>query len=231
MSATTADADAKFKAALDKDAASAPIEPPDVPAPPRRDPDAGPDAPFGRDEHGEPIAPHGVRNADGKPRLKPPGPGRDRKGGADAPRVGATLAKNYAPQVGELLDGIWMLGSSIPVPAANLATRVQCQAAILKANQPALTSGIAGAAQHNEMIASGVDKLTSGTASWILPAMFGLTPFVAQSALMWRSPLDSDVQALADRNRAQWHQFVQDATKAAGPPVRAVPAAVPQETT
>jgi len=223
---TTADADAAFEAALAKDAGSAPIQRPDVPAPPRREPDPDPDAPFGRDETGEPIAPHGLRNTDGKPRLKPAGAGRGHKG-PDAARISppapqaaakgrpAPPAKNYTPAVTELLEGVWMLGSSIPIPAPKIAVRVQCQAAILKINEPGLASGIATAAQHNEIIARGVDKLTTGGASWILPCMFGLTPFVAQSALMWRSPLDDDVQALAEHNRTQWQEFVQEATKAA----------------
>lgn len=206
MTITINDAEDQFRAALERDAGQAAAQ--DVPPPPpRRDPDA----PHGRDEQGQPLAPYGTK-ADGTPRLKPAGPGRGRTGPAaiDPPRVTAApppgaaqaAARDYAEQLDELGEGVWMLLSGVPVPWRGVRIRVQAQAAILKANKPVLVRSCNTIARHSPAFAARVDALTSGNAAWILPAMFGLAPFVGQSLAMWRAPAAGDVEALAATNEA-----------------------------
>lgn len=216
----TATVDDAFTQALAQDAQASPPQRPDVPAPPKRPSTADPDAPFGRDEHGEPIAPHGLSKSTGRPRLKPAGPGRPPRD--DRPRVTpaaqapapAKARKDYTPAIGDFLDGLWMLGSGLPIPG-RIGTRAQAQAAILKANKSQLAGGANTAAQNSAQFAAIVDKVTAGEASWILPVMFAATPFVAQSVMLWRAPAEGDVTALAAHNRAEWEAFIASATAAA----------------
>lgn len=214
MTATTAE-DA-FRRALEADAGAA--GPPAPPPPPARDPDA----PFGRDDAGNAIAPHGFK-ADGAPRLKPPGPGRGGKAAAaaDKPRVTAApparaaspaapavSGRDYREQLDELGEGAWAVMSGVPIPWRRLRIRVQAQAAILRANKPTLVRSCNTIAQHNAAFAARIDALTTGNAAWMLPALFGLAPFVGQSLAMWRSPAAGDIEALAAANEAAFQDML-----------------------
>lgn len=208
----------KFRSALETDAGASPAG---VPDPPPRIED--PDAPHGRAEDGTPNAPYGHR-ADGRPRIKPPGPGRGGK--TDKPRVINALPpgqnagsspgpapgpRDYTEALDEFAEGIWMLLSGTPVPFPGVRTRLHAQAAILRGNKTPLVKAWNTAAQHNEQIAAGVEKMTSGNAAWVLPVMFGMLPFVGQSIAMWRAPVAGDIQRLADHNRRAWDQMVAEA--------------------
>lgn len=211
--------EAKFQAALDQDAhvdsgANAP------PPPPRRDPDA----PHGRDEDGTPAAPYGHK-ADGTPRIKPAGPGRagkqDGPGAVDKPRVidappagtarSAADTRDYTGQLDDIAQGVWAIMSGIPVPWAGLRIRVQAQAAIWHGNTPILVRSGNTIARHSPPVAAKIDALTTGNAAWMLPALFGLAPFVGQSLAMWRSPVAGDIERLAAVNEAAFQQML-DAT-------------------
>ena len=213
----TATIDEAFSAALEADAGVTDAGPAEVTPPPRRPSVVDPEAPHGRAEDGTPMAPYGLK-ADGTPRQKPAGPGRP-KDSDSRPRTAKALPAgeqksgpktgDYSGQIGDFLDGLWMLGSAFPLSwAPKLEARVNAQAAILKENKPQLANGWTTAAQNHEGIAELTQKLTTGSASWILPVMFAVTPFVAQSAFMWRAPVPGDVQGLADHNKSEWQAFV-----------------------
>lgn len=210
-----------FRKALEQDAhvdlaAGAP------PPPPRRDPEA----PHGRDEAGAPLAPYGLK-ADGTgPRLKPAGPGRGGKaaqGAVDKPRVtvapqgeaarAAASTRDYTEQLDDLAQGVWAVMSGVPVPWTNLRIRFQAQAAIWHGNTPTLVRSGNTIARHCPPVAAKVDALTTGNAAWMLPALFGLAPFVGQSLAMWRSPVAGDIERLAAVNEAAFQQMLDAATE------------------
>jgi hypothetical protein len=210
-----------FRAALEKDAGTESGAPADIPAPPRKSDIADPDAPFGRAENGEPLTPHGTNKKTGKPNLRKPGkPPKDDQARVQAPRKEgespSTPKRDYSAEIGELVDGTWMLLSSAPVPVPRLRTRIHAQAALINMNKPGLVKGINLMAQNNEVIGHGVEKLTAGSASWVLPAMFALGPFVAQSVMMWRSPAAGDVEELANGNQEAWDATVKSMMMRAG---------------
>lgn len=209
------DVDREFAAAM---AAPEPGEAPDYPAPPRK---KDPDAPHGRADDGTPLAPYGYK-PDGRPRMVAAGPGRGHKKD-DAPRVqrapaaaggGKTVARaDYAEPLSEFADGLWMLMAGTPIPWDKFETarvKIRVQAALLKSNKAGLVNAANSGAQHNATVRAGVEKITSGSASWVLPAMFMITPFVAQTALLWRSPIDEDLLSIAAQTETEWDQFSQE---------------------
>lgn len=207
MTAPALDVEEAFRSALERDAD---LPPADIPAPPRKSVIVDPDAPHGRAGNGEPNAPFGLNKKTGKPNLRKPGkPPKD-----DAPRVQASSAspapgtspaaqRDYTQAVSDLTDGVWMLMSSAPVPLPALKVRIQAQAALISGNKPGIVKGVSLIAANNDPVAKGIDRLTSGGASWILPAMFALGPLVAQSVQVWRSPAEA-ITPLAASNEAAW---------------------------
>ena len=196
---------------------------PDYPAPRKR---RDPDAPFGYEPDGAtPKAPYGI-GANGKPRQNLPGPGRGGKTakGADKART-QTAVKAVAPQLpgadysaelAEFSEGLWMVLAGIPVSAKmdSLKVRVRAQAAVLKENGPALIRAANLGAQHNATVRAGVIALTGGSASWVLPAMFMITPFVAQSAQLWRGKdISDEIRQIAVQTEAEWKAFSEDQLK------------------
>jgi hypothetical protein len=108
-----------------------------------------------------------------------------------------------------------MIGASLPpVLGEGADIKVKAQTAIIRQNQPGLVTSISLGAANVPMIARGVDYLTSGPVSWIIPATFALLPFVAQSAAVWRSD-PAGLIALSDSTKAEWGQMVAAMT---GPP-------------
>ena len=211
-SAVADDVEAAFRSALEKDAGAEGGAPADIPAPPRKSSLADPDAPHGRAENGEPLEPFGRNKKTGKPNLRRPGkPPKDELPRTQAPpRAEAkdSPKRDYSGEISDLADGVWMLLSSAPIPVPKLRTRIHAQAALINGNKPGLVKGINLCAQNNDTIGKGVEKLTAGSASWVLPAMFALGPFVAQSVMMWRSPAAGDVEALAQSNSEAWDATV-----------------------
>jgi hypothetical protein len=214
VTAVTSDVEDAFRAAVAVDAGVSEAAPADIPAPPRKDVLADPDAPHGRDGRGVPLAPFGLNKKTGRPNLRRPGkPPKDEqprvRQAADAAAPGKPPVKrDYSAAVGEFTEGVWMLLSAAPVPVPAIRTRIQAQAAIVRTNTPGIVKGVNLAAQHNAQVARGVDKLTTGGASWVLPAMFALGPFVAQSVMLWRSPAEGAVEALAAQNEQAWDDTV-----------------------
>lgn len=214
-----------FRAALEKDAGVEGGVPVDIPPPPRKSQIADPDAPFGRGPDGVPNAPHGTNKRTGKPNLRKPGkPPKDdqprvqdnaRPGGSTPPKTAPK--RDWSQEIAELIDGTWMLLSSAPVPMPKVRAKVHAQAALLNGHKPGLVKGVNLAAQNNPQVARGIEKLTTGNVSWILPAMFALGPFVAQSVMVWRSPVEGTVTDLAAANEQAWDETVRAMAAEFGP--------------
>jgi hypothetical protein len=206
-----------FKAAM---GAPEPDQRPDYPGPRRR---RDPDFPFGKNADGSPVAPHGF-GTNGKPRQNMPGPGRAGKKSDDAARTQPAAGKdtgkeldtkpNYTQDLVEFTDGLWMLMAGTPVPWARLAdfkVKVRAQAAILKENQPGIVNAVNLGAQHNDQVRAKVEAITTGAVSWVLPAMFMLTPFVASSAALWRTKAsDPELRELAAQTDKDWKVFSEE---------------------
>jgi hypothetical protein len=213
VTAVTSEVDDAFRAAVAADAGLPDPEPAVIPPPPRKDVLADPDAPHGRDGKGVPLAPFGLNKKTGRPNLRRPGkPPKDDRPRVQTPADAAPgkppVKRDYSAAIGEFTEGVWMLLSAAPVPVPAIRTRIQAQAAIVRTNTPGIVKGVNLAAQHNPQVARGVDRLTTGGASWVLPAMFALGPFVAQSVMLWRSPAEGAVEALAAQNEQAWEDTV-----------------------
>lgn len=147
-------------------------------------------------------------------------PPRERPANTTRGKAAPPKSRDYTGPVSELTEAMWMIMASVPVidtkvAGVNLkiaAVKTKAQAAILKDNAAGVVQGVTIMAQHNTAVAGGLDKLTSESGpAWILPAMFALVPFVAQSAAMWRAPVAGDVEKLAKRTEAEWDQMIHGA--------------------
>lgn len=223
MTAVAEDLDATFEAALAADAGIPDGPAADVAPPPRRPAIADPEAPHGRAADGTPNAPYGI-GKNGRPRITPGGPGRPAKKDPDAaartgkPAAGAATAavadRDYSGDLGDLIDGVWMLLSAAPAPGG-LKIKIGAQAAVLQSNRDSLVRGGAIAAKHHPPTAALIEKLTSGNAAWALPCMFALGPFVAQSVAVWRSPA-ADLADLARGNDERFRAVLEASMSAVG---------------
>lgn len=170
---------------------------PEAPAPPKREP-TDPDAPYGRKVDGTPKKAPGGRPP--KPRMIE---GRKDDGKAkskDQPAAG----RDYTQPLAEFCDALWMIGASVPIPHDTTRVKVRVQAHVIRANAPAIAQSVNTMAQHNATIRAGVEKLTMGSAGWILPACMALAPFAFQSAALWRAPVEGDMREMADQVDAEW---------------------------
>lgn len=191
------DTDQAFAAAM---AAPRPDDP-EHPAPPRRDP-VDPDAPFGRTLDGRPKKRPGGRPP--KPRQRElPAPPSGPQGGQGAPKP-APAAADYTGGLTEFTDALWMVMAATPVPWDTVRIRVRAQAYVLQANQAGVVRGVNLMAQHNGTIRWGVEKLTTGEAGWVLPAVMALAPFAVQTGMIWRAPPNGDMEVLAQHTEQQW---------------------------
>ncbi len=206
----TATVDAAFGAALEQDANVTETAEPAVAPPPRKTTVVDPDAPHGRADDGTPHAPYGI-GKNGRPRIKPAGPGRAPRGD-DAPRVAAAPAaapaalaggaKDWSKDLDDLADGFWMVLSGLPARGA-LKVKLHAQAALLDRSKPGLVRAGNIAAQHHDPTAQLIEKLTSGSAAWMLPVMFATAPFVASSVAMWKTPA-AELAELAEQNEQKF---------------------------
>lgn len=175
----------------------------EAPAPPRRAP-ADPEAPHGRTQDGKPKKGPGGRPP--KPRTQEAprssqgsSKGKDAKG-TDKPAVDLTQP------VVEFCEGLWMLGSMVPIPSENLRVKTRLQAHVLRANEQQVATAVNMMAQNNSTIRSGVEKLTTGNAGWVLPACMALVPFAVQSAGLWKAPVSEEMKQAADAVEGQFRQ-------------------------
>jgi hypothetical protein len=170
---------------------------PEAPGPPDLPP-VDPDAPWGRTAAGEPKRKPGRPRKD-RPRTVPGSsvskPAAPQKGGKPAAEPGP--ARDYSEGLGEFTQLIWMALAGLPIPWEETRIRCRVQAAVLKENQAGVVSGVNIMAQHNKVVRWGVEKLTMGQAGWIFPAALALMPFAVQTNMLWRVPVNGDMQQMA----------------------------------
>lgn len=193
------DLDAAFAAAMD-----APARPRAEAKPP---PEVDHDAPHGRDEAGEPLAPFGLTK-DGKPKRTPGG--RPRKDAPDAPRTGTVTParpesggkagkakpdpRDWTEELSGLADAAWFglsalgkVSGSVPVLGKLLpGAKVQAQAFILSETKPQLVGAVNLAAQHSASAARFCARLEDGDGLWALSAMFMVMPVLSMSVAVWK---------------------------------------------
>jgi hypothetical protein len=214
------------------EAFAAAMNTPGAPREPGPPPEVDKDAPFGRDEAGEALAPFGTRK-DGKPRLSAAG----RRAQEDEARVGTAPAKpgapdggkkpagavsapqGYAPAIAETLEVVWLggtvlgqVGPEIPVLGRFLpdGDKLQAQAAVVLLYKNNIAGALDLCAQHNEQARRLAEKLSTGSAGWALNAAFMLLPVITTSLKVWggeERQVDPETQAeiptLAEQLAAQ----------------------------
>jgi hypothetical protein len=183
-------------------------KPKEPPAPPEIDRDA----PHGRDQNGEPLAPYG-RTKDGRPKLSPAG--RKPKDRDDRARLAKDTPgppeqvllepRDLAAPLMAASETIWFGGSVIarigpkfPVigkllPARKLAATM----AVFDLERPRLVSALNLAAQHDARARRFAEKFTTD-AGWALTCMFLSAPFISTVAAVWQTTGQHD--ALAERD-------------------------------
>jgi hypothetical protein len=103
----------------------------------------------------------------------------------------------------ELTGALWMVMAAAPIPADSLRIKVRAQAKILREHRGGLVQGINLMAQNNGTIRRGVEMLTMGGASWVLPATMAVAPFAVQSSQLWRMN-PAELVGLAEQTEAEW---------------------------
>ncbi len=197
------DADAAFSAALRQDAGA---EAPSIPAPPRREGDGDRDAPFGRDESGEPIAPHGFNKKTGRPNLRPgrEGAGRPPKNKDDRPRVqesavvpaGHGKDRDYTEDLMGLAQTVW-LGAAILPP-----TRPYAQ--VFKQAAPGMVVAWNRAAQQNPAVRGKIEQWTGDSSwAWVIGVTMATTPVLAGIWELSRPMKDPKLKAERDLLKKQ----------------------------
>ena len=187
------------------EAFAAAMDTPGKPREPGPPPEVDRDAPFGRSEDGEAIAPHGLTR-DGRPKLSAAG----RKPAEDRARVSAPQAPagdgkakrkpqeppaagKYAPGIAETLETIWLggtvlgtVGPELPVVGKFIpGFQVQAQSAIVLTFKDNIAGALDICAQHNESARKLAEKCQGGNAGWALNAAFMMLPVVSASFQVW----------------------------------------------
>jgi hypothetical protein len=88
-----------------------------------------------------------------------------------------------------------------------LKVRLHAQAALLDRSKPALVKAGNIAAQHHGPTAQLIEKLTNGSAAWMLPVMFTAAPFVATSLTLWKTPA-AELADVAEQNEQKFREVV-----------------------
>lgn len=180
---------------------------PQHPAPPKR-PDATPEAPYGYKADGTPRRSAGGRPP--KPREIEAPKTTGKTGGKGEARPGPA---DYTQGLTDFTDALWMVMAATPVPWEDVRVRVRAQAYVLRSNQAGVVSAVNTMAQHNGTIRTGVEKLTSGNAGWVLPAVMALAPFAVQSASIWRAPANGQMVEVAEETERQWAEVFKAMTE------------------
>lgn len=195
--------DAQFAAAM-----SGPAKPRSEPKAPK---EIDPEAPFGRDDSGEPIAKYG-KTVDGRIRRSAGGR-KPKKGEPDAARVTdkpdppagtgepakTGTVVDYSQDLADAADGIWLVmtgaarlplgrlrAGKIGLPA-DAGDRMAAQAFVFSQHKYRLAAALNEAAQHNARARRLADKLAGGDMSWVLTVGALGMPFVMHSLALWRS--------------------------------------------
>ena len=186
--------DAAFAAAMG--AAPKPKEPA---APPEIDPDA----PHGRDDQGEPLAPYGLTK-DGKVRRSAAGrrPAADDKPrtapAAAAPAASdgkpAAAPKDYSGTLAETADGVWLcltaagqFGPRLPLLGKHLpGPKLAASAFVVHESRPRLVAAMALAAEHNTKARLWCERLDTGNATWLLAFAALALPVAGAMAAVWQ---------------------------------------------
>src|SRR5260370_3656198 len=122
---------------------------------------------------------------------------------AKKPAENAGIKPDLTQPLTELTSALWMVMAAAPIPPEPLRIKVRAQAKILRINRPGLVQGLNLMAQNNGTIRRGVEMLTMGGASWILPATMAVAPFAVQSAQLWRREPGGRI-GRAGCPRAEW---------------------------
>jgi hypothetical protein len=216
--------EAAFAAAM----AAPPADRPGMAAPARKPPEPAPDPD---------SAPHGWTFVAGQWRPKK-APGRPRAA-ADktrdkarvttappaAPADPATAAAkapagkpDFRRPLKEALEALWLGLAITPVPETafgfklgGIRAKVRAQAFVLETQSDALVAGVNQLAQHNRFVRAAVSRLAAGEGGlWVLPTMFMLTPFLAQTGQLWGGQVDEvTLAAMAEKTEADAAQYLQ----------------------
>lgn len=202
MTTVTADPKARELDEAFATAMSGPAKPRSEPTTP---PEIDPDAPFGRDDDGKPIAKYGYRN-DGSIRLT----GAGRKSKDARARVDERPAETQAIQdqagggddyTAELIgtaQGAWLCltaASKLPLGKlrlgkfglpADASDRMAAQAYLLDQSKVQLAMALGTAAKHNARARAWARKLASEDATWMLTVASLAGPFVGASLDLWK---------------------------------------------
>ncbi len=115
----------------------------------------------------------------------------------------------------ELTSAMWMVLAAAPIPPEPLRIKVRAQAKILRANQAGLVQGVNLMCQNNGVVRRGVEMLTMGGASWVLPATMAVAPFAVQSGQLWRMN-PAELAGLAEQTEQEWAAEFEAMTAAMG---------------
>lgn len=216
------DVDKAFTAALDADAdaGAAADHGPAAAAPPRKS--DNPDAPHGVDAAGNALAPYGHK-ADGRPRIKPGGPGRARRDPDDRARVSTLPSSSPASSSSSSADGadfteqlqdlgttVWLAGSMlrggrlfiVPVPDT------RPYAAVWKQQLPGLVSAWNVAARQSTAVRGYVERVSGdGAWSWKVGVAVTCVGFAAACMEMAKAPAEIKAAAAA-ANDAELEAFM-----------------------
>ena len=213
MTVTAPEVGAAFADALAADAGfTEPVV--DVPSPPKRE-DRDPEAPFGRDADGSPIAPHGI-GVNGRPRLKPPTPGAGRppKNG-EKPRVQDKPAavvpagppRDYRADLAGTAETVWMLAAMIPATQAYAALWRQCT--------PGMVLAWNEAAQQNARVRREIEKLSGdGSWAWVIAVGTATTPLLLGAWELMRPMKDPNEAARREQAKAEMAMMTQQELRA-----------------
>lgn len=172
-----------------------------------RGPEAPPpvdhDAPHGRDEKGEPLAPFGL-NQDGTVRKSKAG--RRAKDPDNAARTGPPSTPGDTPDNSQLSpkdfsaglmdagESLWFAGSVVArvgpqVPLVGRfipGKKLSATMAVFDSERPRLAAALNEAAQHDARARKLAEKLAAGDAGWALTCMFMVAPFTGAVAAIWQ---------------------------------------------
>lgn len=220
MSTDTIDPKARELDDAFADAMSRPARPRSEPTAP---PELDPQAPFGRDEAGDPIAKYGYKN-DGSLRLA--GGGRKSQSAPDRPRVAdeaptvqagdpgpAPSGHDYTEAVADTADGIWLAvtaASKLPLHRlrigkyglpADIGDRIGAQAFVLSHHKYRLAAALNEAAKHSDRARRLAEKCEGGDLSWVLTVGALALPAMFQSAAIWKG--DASLREMEMPTRAE----------------------------
>jgi hypothetical protein len=181
----------------------------------------------------DPEAPYGwmtdPRTGQKRPKKRPGRQSRNVEAPRDRPANRARTAAPKAPKkseeeyvkpVSDVTEGVWMILAATPklepktavlgINLADVTVKLRATASIVKDEAPGIVAGVSKMAAHSTAVAKAVDKLSEENGpAWILPAMFALLPFVAQTVNIWKSPATSS-QPLADKTTHEWEDFLNE---------------------